>query len=209
MFRNHETKVSKLFKKNKKSNPTDVDLVDPLEIELQEAENKKEEETEEKKIERALRKARRRYTHEKKIIVFIMHTCRKLRNLAKQTNDFGDVAVHFMCSALLLLRKGITMNEHAIVSINNKSDVYGLDRFEKFLDSENCSQILKELNKDNKLYYTLLNHLQKKLKDELGVDSGSTQNVIDLSSDENAKLEELASKISQQSHSCFEYYNQK
>ena len=99
-------------------------------------------------MERALRKARRRYTHEKKIIVFIMHTCRKLRNLAKQAGDFGPVAVHFMCSALLLLRKGITMNETAIESINSKSNVYKLDRFENFLESDNCSQILKELNKD-------------------------------------------------------------
>lgn len=133
-----------------------------------------------------MRKARRRYTHEKKIIVFIMHTCRKLRNLAKQSDEFGEVAVNFMCSALLLLRKGIIMNELAIDSINDKRDIYGLDKFEEFLESDNCSQILKELKKDNKLYYTLLNHLHKKLKDELGADEPSTQEVIQLSSDENA-----------------------
>ena len=88
MFRTHSQNVSKLFNRNKKTKPANVDLVDPLEIELQEGEAKASGETEEKKVERALRKARRRYTHEKKIIVFIMHTCRKLRNLAKQTNDF-------------------------------------------------------------------------------------------------------------------------
>lgn len=37
MFRNHEDKVSRLFFENKKEGAKDVELVDPLEIELQAA----------------------------------------------------------------------------------------------------------------------------------------------------------------------------
>ena len=110
-----------------------------------------------------------------------MHTCRKLRNLAKQGVKFGPVSINYMHAALVLLRKGIIMNELAVNSIASRENVFEVDRFEEFLDSQNCSQILKELQKDNKLYYTLLKHLQKNLKEELGDDQPRTQSIIALS----------------------------
>ena len=74
-----------MFKNNKKDKAKEVDLVDPLDIELQATQREKTDlEKQERNRERALKKARQRFTHEKKNIVFIMHTCRKLRNLAKQ-----------------------------------------------------------------------------------------------------------------------------
>ena len=85
MFRNAEDKVAQLFKKNKTAKSTkEVQLVDPLNIQL-DMQNIHRDETSqsEKDKERVVSQARQRYVHEKKIIVFIMHTCRKLRNLAK------------------------------------------------------------------------------------------------------------------------------
>jgi hypothetical protein len=85
MFRNAEDKVAQLFQKNKTSNSTkEVQLVDPLQIQLDMKNIHREESTQsELEKERVVNQARQRYVHEKKIIVFIMHTCRKLRNLAK------------------------------------------------------------------------------------------------------------------------------
>jgi hypothetical protein len=51
-----------------------------------------------------------RYTHEKKTIVFFMYTCRKLRNLAKERTTLKKAANGLMYVAILLLKKGIIMN---------------------------------------------------------------------------------------------------
>lgn len=56
-----------------------------------------------------------------------MHTCRKLRNLAKQRNEFDDASNNFMYGGLLLLKKGIMLNEIAINAINKKNNVFGLN----------------------------------------------------------------------------------
>ena len=87
-------------------------FVNPLEIKLDlKEQRKKEEEEEERRKERETNQVRQRYTHEKKIIVFTMHTCRKLRNLAKQRKALGSASSHLMFSGLLLLKKGIIKNE--------------------------------------------------------------------------------------------------
>ena len=74
----------------------------------------------EKEKERIIAQARQRYVHEKKIIVFIMHTCRKLRNLAKQRNIFNNASNGLMFAGLLLLKKGIILNEAAINTLKHK-----------------------------------------------------------------------------------------
>lgn len=53
---------------------------------------------------------RSRYVHEKKKVIFIMYTVRKLRNLAKLKNVFGELCDHLMYSACLLLKKGMILN---------------------------------------------------------------------------------------------------
>lgn len=49
-----------------------------------------------------------------------MHTCRKLRNLAKQRDYLLEASNSLMYSGLLLLKKGIIKNEGAINSIKHK-----------------------------------------------------------------------------------------
>lgn len=88
MFRNNEQKVSRMFSENKRDKNNEVELVDPLDVKLQPKQKKQNKENEQQKLERAMKRARQRFTHEKKIIVFVMHTCRKLRNLAKQRRNF-------------------------------------------------------------------------------------------------------------------------
>jgi serine/threonine-protein kinase ULK/ATG1 len=207
MFRNYEEDVAKMFRSNRDEGAQEVDLVDPLEMELGAAVNDKpKDESPEKKLKRAIRRARQRFTHEKKIIVFLMHTCRKLRNLAKQKEALGSGVPSLMFASLLLLRKGINHNERLMAAIESSNNMFGLDSYEEFLKSDNCAMIIKELTKDNKLYYTLLSHLQKKLKDEVGFDNPRAATIRDLSGTEGLDDDVLAKEISIDGKACFELW---
>lgn len=214
MFRNHEDKVNQLFQKNQNKKQTEIELVDPLEIQLEmndddedpeAAAAKKEEELKEKSINQA----RQRYTHEKKIIVFIMHTCRKLRNLAKQRGHLEQASNSLMFSGLLLLKKGIVKNEEAINTIKHQINSFRLPKFDYFLETNNCKKIMKELSKDNKLYYTLLSHLQKKLQSEIGVSDPRAKDLYTLSINTDATLKELQPELAREMSYLVEFHAQK
>lgn len=184
MFRNHEDRVNKLFKKNrqgqKKTEP--IQLVDPLDIKLDMQNIHRDETTQsEREKERIISQSRQRYVHEKKIIVFIMHTCRKLRNLAKQRNVFHQASNGLMYAGLLLLKKGILLNSVAMDTLKKRKNTYEIYKFDYFLSTNNCRKILAELSKDNQLYGTLLAHLQKKLQAEVGLNDSRSREVYQMS----------------------------
>ena len=176
MFRNHEDRVQKLFKNNQRNvDRRAVDLeVDPRNIKLDMDIAHR---NTEKNQDRIIEAARRRYTHEKKVIVFMMHCCRRLRNLAKQRNHLGIVANGLMYVAVLLLKKGILLNEKAISTIQQRQNSFQIPNFEVFMTTSNSRKILNELNKDAKLYHTLIQHIQMKLKDEVGLSDPTAQKV--------------------------------
>ena len=159
--------------------------------------------------EKSINQARQRYTHEKKIIVFIMHTCRKLRNLAKQRAHLGQASNSLMFSGLLLLKKGIVKNEKAINTIKHQINSFKLPKFEYFLETNNCKKILKELSKDNKLYYTLLSHLQKKLQSEIGMTDARAKELFSLSINTDATLNELQPELEQEMSYLIQFHAQK
>ena len=121
--------------------------------------------------------ARRRYTHEKKVIVFMMHCCRRLRNLAKQRQHLRLVSNGLMYVAVMLLKKGILMNQRAEDTINRRVNTFNIPNFDTFLNTSNSRKILNELNKDSKLYSTLIAHIQKKLQEEVGLADPTAQRV--------------------------------
>jgi serine/threonine-protein kinase ULK/ATG1 len=214
MFRNNEDRVAELFSKNQKSKQHKVDLVDPLEIklEIKKEENsvagKKEAELE-KEREKAINQARQRYTHEKKIIVFIMHTCRKLRNLAKQRQHLKQASESLMYSGLLLLKKGIIKNEIAVNTITHQVNSFQLPEFEHFLETNNCRKILKELSKDNKLYYTLLSHLQKKMQAEIGLSNPRAKELYDLSVSNTTSLSDIQPELAKEARFLIQFHAQR
>ena len=169
MFHNNKDQVNQAFEENKKKNIDEVELKDPLEIEIEgNKQEKQNEDGDKKKRELALKKIKLRLTHEKKTIVFMMHTCRKVRNLAKYRKDLGGTSSdNLMYAGICLLRKGQRLNEEAISSIKNNKNIYNLANFSEFVNSNDCSQILTTLEDDQNLYYTLLSHLQKKLQEEV------------------------------------------
>lgn len=211
MFRNAEDKVALLFNKNRASDSTkEVTLVDPLNIQL-DMQNIHREDTNqsEQEKERVVNQARQRYVHEKKIIVFIMHTCRKLRNLAKQRNVLGPASDGLMYVGLLLLKKGILLNEIAINTLLQKTNSYQLYNFDYFLTTNNCGKIEAELSKDNKLYYTLLTHLQRKLQTEIGMNNPRAREIFNLSADTNTTLAKIEPELKKETAYLIEYQNQR
>ena len=159
--------------------------------------------------QRAVSQARQRYVHEKKIIVFIMHTCRKLRNLAKKREYFNQASDGLMYAGLLLLKKGILLNETAVNTLKHRTNTYNLYNFDYFLTTNNSKKILLELEKDNKLYYTLLNHLQNKLQEEIGVTSARSREIYQISNDPTTQISRISPELRKETHYLIEFQAQR
>jgi serine/threonine protein kinase len=199
MFRNNEDKVKQIFKANRAvEDPKEIELVDPLEVKVDARIAYKDPKTGQEDVEKAINQIKSRFTHEKKIIVYIMHTCRKMRNLGKKEKDIGKPSHGFMFCGLLLLRKGILMNETAFKSVQDRVDSFKMAKWDEFCKHPSSEKIKNELIKDNVLYYTLLNHLQMKLKEEIGVNNEISSRVYKLSNDKQVKLESIQAELKQQ-----------
>jgi serine/threonine-protein kinase ULK/ATG1 len=210
MFRNNEDRVAKLFKNNRKeADPNIVHLEDDptkIRLDMQRAHRIKEDEH---RTERIVESARRRYTHEKKVIVFMMHTCRRLRNLAKQRSTLGNVADGLMYVGLLLLKKGILLNNRAEDTLVRRVNTFGIADWDSFLNTSNAQKILRELNKDTKLYNTLISHLQKKLEEEVGLSNPTAQRIYQLCAGQGSRLESIEPELRTQSKYLIEFEVQK
>jgi len=210
MFHNNKDAVNQAFEDNKKKNNDTVELKNPLDIEI---DAKQEDKTldildvDKKKKELALKKIKLRLTHEKKTIVFMMHTCRKVRNLAKYRKDLGSTSSdNLMYAGICLLRKGQRLNEQAIASIKSNQNIYNLPNFHEFVNSNDCSQILTTLEDDQNLYYTLLSHLQKKLQEEVE-NKDMTSQILNLVNMKDVDIKKLDDKIKIEFKELFQNYN--
>ena len=72
------------------------------------------------------------------MIVFMMHTCRRLRNLAKQRSYLGNAANGLMFAGLLLLKKGILLNQQAEKTLSGRQNLYNINQFNVFLNTNNA-----------------------------------------------------------------------
>ena len=192
MFHNNKGNVDKEFMNNKNDNIDDVELVDPLEINLDNAPNKKvDTPVSNKQHELNMKRIKFRLTHEKKTIVFMMHTCRKVRNLAKARKFLGSASDNLMFGGMLLLRKGQRLNEQAITSIKNHQDIFGLNGYKEFTESKDSEQILSTLKDDEKLYMTLFSHLQKKAQEEVSPNDKRLNQVLRFINDSHVSVNNL------------------
>lgn len=208
MFHNNKDNVNQKFDENRKENLKEVELKDPLEIEIEADQASEKMDNQVKKKELVVKKIKLRLTHEKKTIVFMMHTCRKVRNLAKYRKELGSAASDsLMFAGISLLRKGQRLNEEAIAAIKTKNNIYQLSAFVDFASSNDCNQILSTLEDDQNLYHTLLSHLQKKLHEEVN-DKDATAQVIEIIQSKEATIASLNAKISQEFKKLFHTYNQ-
>ena len=178
LYRNHEDKVKKEFSKNKVT-AKDTKLIDPNEMESGSLKkNKAEEESvdndtklqeiaQREKFEEAFKYIRARYCHEKKKIIFIMYTVRKLRNLAKLKYLFNQLTDRFMFAACLLLRKGLLINENSINSLKMSYNTFDLKEYKRFLNTDDTAKIQKNFEDDHKIYKTFSQQMSTKFNDEV------------------------------------------
>lgn len=141
------------------------------------------------------------------MIVFMMHTCRRLRNLAKQRSYLGNAANGLMFAGLLLLKKGILLNQQAESTLYSRKNLFKINQFDTFLNTNNANKILHELNKDTKLYFTLIQHLQKKLEQEVGLRDPSAKSIHTLTMNSNTSMEQVQPELRQQSLFLIEFQN--
>lgn len=182
LYRDHEDNVKQEFTKNKEVAVDTTKLEDPQHLETVNNVKKKEIKTEniggqangqleeiakQEKFEESLRYIRARYCHEKKKIIFIMYTVRKLRNLAKLKHIFSQLTDRLMLAACLLLKKGLLLNENAIGSLKSGYNTFDLQDFSKFLHTDDKSKILKNFEDDQKIYVTFSDQMNSKFMDEV------------------------------------------
>lgn len=67
-----------------------------------------------------------------------------------------------MIIGLLLLKKGILLNNQLIDSLSNNVNYFKIANFDIFTSSEESKSMLVELQNDSSLYSTLILHLKAK-----------------------------------------------
>ena len=117
--------------------------------------------------ENDLKFIRNRYIHEKKTVIFIMYTVRKLRNLAKNKSVFKNYCEHFMLASCILLKKGVILNANAINSLQNKDNFFKLKQFEKFVGTLEKTKILTSFEEDTKVYQIFHEQMNAKFAEEI------------------------------------------
>lgn len=164
--RQNELQIKNEFNNNKKTaEQANTNLIHPEQLESGNIVRKNAEETpiagdakfaqiaKNEDIEEAHRNIKTRYIHEKKKIIFIMYTVRKLRNQAKLRNLFeASLCDKLMLAACLLLKKGSLMNESAINSLKKGTNVFNMPEFASFLRTDENYKIQKNFEEDENTY---------------------------------------------------------
>ena len=212
--RQNEENVKKEFVDNK-NQPADVKKFDDPEVLKKQLDAKQIEEQEVKEgtgkaieedlaTEANFKVIKNRYVHEKKTVIFVMYTVRKLRNLAKTKNIFNEMADALMYAACILLKKGLLLNQNAIVSLRNGDNLFGLKDFAKFAKHEQAVKILKNFEEDEKIYQTFFQQMNVKLWDEIETKEYK-QNIQAI----NAMAFADMASINQTMTKLFKYFNDK
>jgi len=118
-------------------------------------------------LENNFKLIKNRYVHEKKTVIFIMYTVRKLRNLAKIKNVFNEMSDALMYGACILLKKGLLFNQNAILSLKTGENLFMLKDFQKFVKTPENNKILSNFEEDEKIYQTFFQQMNVKLWDEI------------------------------------------
>lgn len=207
MFRNNEDQVEEMFKKNKNENKAEVELMqEPEEVEL--PATPAQPSTPVENITRLKNRVLARYTHEKKTIVFFMYTCRKLRNLAKDRATFKKAANGLMFVSILLLRKGIIMNQIAIYSLKKGINTYHIEGFNEFLTLEDKNRLIEDLElKDHVLYTKLFSHLKEKAFEEIGKDDKRTNEIVSMVDNPSCSMELIEKELKQETYYLIQYFS--
>jgi len=183
--RNYQDKIKKEFEKNQNNNHGEYTLKNPKDMNEvpvptaptrrphQDERNTREVYQEIEKMQRqeeSRKNIRSRYFHEKKKIIWIMYTVRKIRNLAKQKHIYKELCEKLMLSACILLRKGLVMNEYTIRSLKMGNNMFKMKYFDEFCRTDDV-KIVRNFESDDKIYRTFLKQMNGKFSEEVSSNS--------------------------------------
>lgn len=187
MFRNNQDTVQKLFDQNRKEGGDEYELImepakivgfvnaqfspaagagymDPTAV-----------------AERNRTRILDRFTHEKRIMVFLIHTSVRLRNLSKDRANLQRASEGLMYCGILLLKKTILLNYIALDSLKRNINIFELQGFESFLKLQDRTRLIEELELiDIPTYQKLFGHLLQKIKQEMAPPSQRTMDIINI-----------------------------
>lgn len=98
-----------------------------------------------------------RYFNEKKKVIFMMFTVRKIRNLSKSKAAFGSLSERLMLTAVLLLHKATLNSDEALTGLEKGTNSFMLPMMKQFITTEDAKKILSNFLDDQKVY-TAFNH---------------------------------------------------
>lgn len=118
------------------------------------------------RAEDRVKEIKARYIHEKKKIILIMYTARKLRNLAKQKQRLPELAAKLMLSACVLLQKGMVLNLATIGSLRKSRNLFKMKGFADFAQTERA-KFVGDFELDQKVYDQFHKQMNEKFSEEV------------------------------------------
>lgn len=101
-----------------------------------------------------------------------------------------------MYTAILLLKKGIIMNDAAVNSLKNCINIYGIEGFEVFISLPDRNRLKEELEtKDSILYNKLFMHLKDKVFEEVDGSDGRKDRILQIIQDPNCSVALVDSEL--------------
>lgn len=204
MFRNNKDTVYQQFNVNKLDKGAEIELqMDPAQLnthitaapitKIYSAPNK---------IERSKQRIVDRYTHEKKTMVFLIQTSVRLRNLSKDKVNLAAAGDGLMLCGIMLLKKAILLNHHALDSLKKNYNLYGLENFEHFTNSVDRTRFIEEMEMiDIPTYQKLFNHLATKIRSEMSVSHPRTQKVMGIAEDHSmTNMQQLEDELRKETY---------
>lgn len=211
MFRNNQNKVQEMFNQNKMRNDNkEVELVEPENLHIDEQEAKKDAPPpalpQQVNLERAINLVKSRLIHEKKTILFMIHTCKKLRDLSKKKAEIGTACPSFMYSAVLLMRKGIYINDLCVHALRSRNNIFNMQGWAEFLNSPYYRTMSAELEKDCGIYDNLQKYLQQKLREEQNMNDPNVASVIKFSTSPSIEINDLFKELKKHTGWLLEFF---
>ena len=210
MFKNNKDNVDKLFNQNRMDKGNEFDLnMDPNNITGFQNIAAPQAYAGVNLAQRNKQRILDRFTHEKRIVVFLIQTSVKLRNLSKEKTHLNAASKGFMYCGVFLLKKAILLNTIALDCLKKGTNVYQLQEFENFVSQPERQRLIDELEyTDIPTYQKLFSHLIGKFKDELNPAEPRTAEVIRIVEDPNPQvLDRVEAELRKETFYLVEYFS--
>lgn len=107
------------------------------------------------------------FEHRRKVIVFVMFTVRKLRNVSKARSQIGSAGNRLMLAAMTCLAKGMMLADEVLRCFHYSLNLFGLDNFDRFTGTREFYNVEKSFHEDKSVYNQLLEQMRSRFEEEV------------------------------------------